>query len=661
MVQQRKNPHLRWQGMYAETILACMLVGTLLLAGGMLSPASVAAAPTYSVINDSNGQKTITVTGSGSVVTLEDIRQGLKTANALLENKGDGVWQLNVNLLIERDVTLNLSSSTGVDELQLRSQKSATATSSYDYSSFVYLRTNNGTITINDVWIHSWDPTTSKFDTDITNGRSYILAKYDARLDIKDAELSYLGSGNGESYGVSWRDTNDSSDPDTLRTRVTGDVINSEFHHNYYGVYTFQASGMVFRGNRFHHNIHYGFDPHDFSHHILVEDNQAFENGNHGFIISRGCNNFVFRNNASYNNNNPDPTRLAHGFMLDAGSPTSSAPQAPSFDNLLEQNHAYGNEGYGVRVLGSTNNTIRDNLFENNAQGITVEQGSTNNSLSGNTITDHQSNGIFVRGGGNNTRITGNTVTNNGGHGIYVKSNNNTLEANTVRDNRNIGVELTPETTIAVAMSDLSLPNENGVPNLAAIDSELVGDVVPATAITGNRIKGNTISSNSSYGIDLRGANTTRMESNTIDRNGNHGVYLRQGASNNRLIQNTITSNKGYGIRAYGKDVRNNTWSKNAISGNTSGGILVNGGANSSMHSPVITHTGTKCVRNGYARSNHRTVHRNRSAGTELRRVYNDTGRREFQRCRLSGPVDDHSCGHRYRRQFIFVQQRRSQ
>ena len=114
----------------------------------------------------------------------------------------------------------------------------------------------------------SWNPQANTYDTDVSNGRSYLLAKYDARMDIKNADISYLGSADGESYGVSWRDINDSAAPDVLRTRVTGEVLNSNFSNNYYGIYTFQASNMVFRNNKFHHNIGYGFDPHDFSHHF---------------------------------------------------------------------------------------------------------------------------------------------------------------------------------------------------------------------------------------------------------------------------------------------------------------------------------------------------------------------------------------------------------
>ena len=43
---------------------------------------------------------------------------------------------------------------------------------------------------------------------------------------------------------------------------------------------------MVFDSNEFDHNIGYGFDPHDFTHDVVVENNQSHDNGTHGFIIS---------------------------------------------------------------------------------------------------------------------------------------------------------------------------------------------------------------------------------------------------------------------------------------------------------------------------------------------------------------------------------------
>ncbi len=414
----------------AYILLLPCLVALLVL----LAPAALQAAPAaVSLGQDARGQPTIMVTGAGAQVSLAQIQAGLGADAGLLEQPAPGVWLLRANLLIGRDVTLSLRAPE-VAELRLRSEPgpavaslladedrpAAAANEGYDYSRFVYLRTDSGAIRIDGTRVVSWDPTAGAVDAEPRDGRAYILAKYAARLDIAGAELGYLGFADGESYGVSWRDTNDPASP-ALRRRVTGTVEGSRFHHNYYGVYTYQASAMVFRGNQFDHNHSYGFDPHDYSADFVVEENVAFANGNHGFIISRGCTGFVFRRNRSYENNNPDATRLAHGFMLDAGSPTSADPQASSSHNLLEANEAYGNEGYGLRILGSDDNTIRGNRFEGNRQGIAVELGSDGNTLEDNTIAASQAHGVVISGAAR-TLVTGNRIAGSGGHGVYLRA-----------------------------------------------------------------------------------------------------------------------------------------------------------------------------------------------------------------------------------------------
>jgi parallel beta-helix repeat protein len=552
--------------------------------------AAASSDATYVVSIDEHGQTTIKVSGQGAIVSLPQVRNGLGAAGRLLEDHGNGIWQLNANLRVERDVTINLSSSTGVSQLRLRSQgtsiSAAASNDQINYQSFAYLRTDDGTINIDGIKIYSWDPDAGMVDIDITNGRSYILAKYAAHLNINNAELSYLGSADGESYGVAWRDINDSAG--RMRTRVTGQVLNSQFHHNYYGVYTFQASGMLFRGNKFFRNLHYGFDPHDYSTHFIVEENESFDNGSHGFIISRGCTNFVFRHNKSYNNLDPDPLKLAHGFMLDPGSPNSADPQAPSTNNLLEDNQAYRNEGYGLRILGSADNIVRGNVFQNNQQGLTVEQGSPRNILTGNVLSSNRINGVFVRGGADTTTITGNTAIGNATNGIYIKSNGNTVSQNTVRENSGAGIMLLPETSSASAVADLT---PVGQPlRVAQVDSDLLGTVVAESVIAGNRISDNTVVANANDGIELKAATNTRIEANSIERNGAHGIYVTDGASNNRISNNILNFNRGNGIRVNGIATLKNSWSENLVYSNFAGGILVTSGANSGLRPPVISH-----------------------------------------------------------------------
>ena len=571
------------------------------------SNAPITLNASYTVGAGRNGEPTVFISGPGANVTLPEIQAALQVISptvTLLDNQGSGVWQANASLFLNRGVTLTLTTAT-VSWFKLRSQGEAISLAaegdpSYNYRSFTTLRTYSGAILIDGVRVTSWDPAANTYDLDVSNGRSYLLAKYDARMDIANAELSYLGSADGESYGIAWRDINDSEAPDALRTRVTGQVTNSVFSYNYYGIYTYQAANMLFRGNKFHNNIGYGFDPHDFSHHFVVENNEAFANGNHGFIISRGCNNFVIRGNKSYDNryslDNQD--RNAHGFMLDPGSPNSQYPQEPSFENLLENNQAWGNDGYGLRVVGSITNTIRANSFTGNLQGITLERGSTGNVVDGNTISGSTLYGIFLVGGSDGNTLKNNSVSTSGRHGIYIKTGGNSVLANTLTGNgtpspiapTGAGVALLPDTAVA-AVADFTRPGT--LASLAASDPELLGDPALASALSGNLIKDNIISGSVDDGIELKGANGTTITGNQIKDNGAHGIYLSayesSGAMANTLSGNTLMGNKGHGIRANGALSLGNTWTQNSVSMNVAGGITNTSGANNALKPPTIT------------------------------------------------------------------------
>ena len=510
-----------------------LLISTLLLVFGpsaQATPSKQGVTPTYTVIKDNKNQNTISVQGAGANVTLAEIVAGLGAANVnYLVNPSGTLWQLNANLLIGEGVTLTLSPATGVTELRLRSDSNGAVVSSaineidkldeidsvaaINYKTFVYLKTESGTIVINGVKVQSWDDATNTPDSNYSNGRAYILAKLAATLNVYNADIGYLGSADGESYGISWRD-NDGSD-NVLRTRVTGEMINSKVHHNYYGIYTYQAQNMTFRGNEFYSNVRYGFDPHDYSHHILVENNIARDNGAHGFIISRGCNNFIFRNNISFNNRDPG-SNLAHGFMLDPGGAGISKPQVSSSNNLFENNEAYGNEGYGMRILGSGDNEIRDNYFHHNQIGMTVDganvdSATVRNLIQNNRLEENSKGGIMVReahqnqflnnsiktnlGDGidlrksNQNEFTGNTISGSGDHGVLLgeASKQNLFKNNTIQGNQSYGISVIGSTTTGNRWSQ-NLIFANVVGGIESTTQLLAAPLLQT--ITGNNVSG---------------------------------------------------------------------------------------------------------------------------------------------------------------------------
>lgn len=603
------------------TLLLVVLVVDTLHDGPLThSATSWAAAPlTITLGTGEMGEAAILVAGSGAVATLKDVQDGLAAQNQptlLTEtvNNGQHIWTLTQSLLVQKGVTLRITGGAQgaaegaqVDWLRLRSDVGSADGSPDFYDHFVSLRTRDGRLLIQASTITSWDTGAGAYDMEYHDGRAYVTAKGEAELSISSSNLSYLGSSDGESYGVAWRDTGLDSQGKP-RTRVTGQVSDSSFSYNYYGIYTFQAANMSFLRNKLFSNIQYGFDPHDFTHDVLVDGNEAYDNGSHGFIISRGCTKFIFRNNNSHDNKVKDNSKnpSAHGFMLDPGADpaTAGVPQAPSTDNLFENNIASNNDGYGFRILQSNSNTIRNNTFTNNRAGISLEDGSTGNQIVGNLISQSQGlvangtlsqgYGVQVSGGADANSITDNTISNNAVVGISLKTGKNLIQGNTIAGNATNGITVVQETNTAQGISE-RLPADN---YLVSQPSTLTASgVQTTTSPDGNQLIGNTVRSNGAKGVSVSGANATVIKDNTLEANGASGISITGGTTRSLVQNNAIDGNTGYGVEIYGTaSTKNNSLTRNLITNNSLGAISIRNGANNGISAPLVALQGADTI-----------------------------------------------------------------
>ena len=357
---------------------------------------------------------TINVSGRGKEITLSEIAKSYPQHLKEVEPK---VWFLTATIFMRSGTTLALDKKE-VTWLKLNSTKGKLAT----------LRANNGNIFITGVKITSWDNNKKDVDRDITDERSYILVKDGSRMDITDSEIAYLGYPRTPDltvspYGISWRMSNGKLGT----TILTGDVLDSKFHDNYFGAYTFGATGMIWRGNEFYNNVRYGLDPHDDSNGFLVEGNITHDNGSHGIIFSKRCINNIIRNNISYNNK-------GHGIMLHEASSS----------NLVEGNKLYGNTD-GIALWHSSSNLIKNNEVHNNKNGIRGNAKSIGNLLTGNKINKSSSNGVYFYGDSNNNTILNNDIK-NGNAGVYISADDNQIVNNKISDN-GVGVYFLNEAT----------------------------------------------------------------------------------------------------------------------------------------------------------------------------------------------------------------------
>jgi parallel beta-helix repeat protein len=201
------------------------------------------------------------------------------------------------------------------------------------------------------------------------------------------------------------------------------------------------------------------------------------------------------------------------------------------------------NNGIGVWLYGSSENTIEDNymISENTipfSAGIKLQY-SHNNSILWNNAIDYDYGFGIVLDFSNGNNLTGNQISNNY-HGIWLNSaNNNDLIDNNVSLTRNIFVRATEQ----VRLGSFGIRLFSSANNTIA--SNNVSSVPKGIQIVAfsylNLVENNTIT-NSTYGLELAN-NSSR---NLIERNkisiSEYGLMVKY-ASNNTLSANKITDN----------------------------------------------------------------------------------------------------------------------
>ncbi len=242
----------------------------------------------------------------------------------------------------------------------------------------VYISAMGATARFTGVTVTSWDPQRRRPARN-SGSRPFVEYADGSDLWIVRSTFAHLGSDRASAYGVNWR-------------RSTGGATDSVFHHNFFGAYTYQAQGLVFRGNVFRDNQLYGLDPHTGSRRLVVERNQAYRNGAHGIVFSEDVTDGVVRGNRSFANGD-------NGIVLDERSDRNTVS-----DNLVE-----GNEGDGIVLLGSSDNLVRGNVVRRNRVGIRVNLRSGDNRVQRNQLAGNRI-GVELYGGAYAVRLLGNQV-----------------------------------------------------------------------------------------------------------------------------------------------------------------------------------------------------------------------------------------------------------
>ena len=254
--------------------------------------------------------------------------------------------------------------------------------------------------------------------------------------------------------------------------------------------------------------------------------------------------------------------------------------------------------GYTLQGAGSSNGfswsnehnvTIKYTRITNFKNGIMFSS-SSNNTISGNTITTNIYYGLFLYSSSTNSISSNNIVDNNHGLQLYYHSDLNSIIGNTIEINKNrgVGLDFSSDNTISgntitdngqgIMLKTHSDSNSISSNNVTA---NLWGGISLAYNSVANTISGNEITANSEDGIELSSSSSNIISGNTIVNN-SRGIGLEL-SSYNEILSNDIVANALAGLRI-------DYSSSNTISGNrfTDGGLRVTSSYQNSIENNTV-------------------------------------------------------------------------
>jgi parallel beta-helix repeat protein len=212
-----------------------------------------------------------------------------------------------------------------------------------------------------------------------------------------------------------------------------------------------------------------------------------------------------------------------------------------SSNNTVAYNYVNSNGATGITLSYSCyNNTIIGNNISNNWDGIALWI-SSNNIIIGNNIYSNKDAGIDLNTHCKNNSITGNIITSNHHHGIWLDhdSINNTITGNDITSNNNWGI------IFYLSIGNICSGNH--------ISNNPIG--IQSKYNSNNIINDNNITSNIYAGISLVDSSSNNITGNNICSNNYYGMELDSSSSNNNVFHNNFIENY---YNAF--DAGNNTW-----------------------------------------------------------------------------------------------------
>ncbi|MGY4981617.1 right-handed parallel beta-helix repeat-containing protein [Streptomyces sp. 900105755] len=220
---------------------------------------------------------------------------------------------------------------------------------------------------------------------------------------------------------------------------VSGSITHSTITGNDFGIFISSATGIEISDTTVENSLQDGVVMHRFVSSSLVQRTVAKDNGGDGFILSRATQQVRVSGSTAEGNG-------GNGYTLSgkplADGPSASGQAVDSYgSNSVANSVAKDNGRYGVEVLGGFDVGVQNNRIEGGDMGIVARLAADKVSITGNRLSGQNRQGISVRDGVTDATVTGNII-DGPQTGVYVRDSDAEIRGNTVQDATNHGVSL---------------------------------------------------------------------------------------------------------------------------------------------------------------------------------------------------------------------------
>jgi len=252
-------------------------------------------------------------------------------------------------------------------------------------------------------------------------------------------------------------------------------------------------------------------------------------------------------------------------------------------DNIVVDGAGYtvqgpGSSYIGISLDGRNNVTIKNVEVTNFTAGIYLSS-STNNNITGNTVSSNNEDGIVLSYSSNNT-VTGNTAS-NGYEGIRLtESSYNNITGNVASNNNDDGIHLEDSSNNSISGNNITGNSQNGIYLYYSSDNKILSNTFSSNLGSGiflyyssdNTILKNMDFSDSMYGIVLWSHSRRNIVSENILSLSHRGITMGY-SDDNRILNNTV-SRTDLGIEMQ-QICRNSIIANNMVSESNECGIYI--------------------------------------------------------------------------------------